>query len=139
MNSTTIERIMYYLACACMLLIAINHTAYSKGAYHMTWVLCGVVCMCSMLALRPKYRTTCWNAVKYGTAAVLPLVAVAGVVALGVWFVQHPGWFVVVGLGGPVLWAIWLVSDMQSRPPHHDSRPDSHYRLSQRKKWDNSK
>ena len=77
MNSTTIERIMYYLACACMLLIAINHTAYSKGAYHMTWVLCGAVCMCSMLALRPKYRTTCWNAVKYGTAAVLPLVAVS--------------------------------------------------------------
>ena len=139
MNSTTIERIMYYLACACMLLIAINHTAYSKGAYHMTWVLCGVVCMCSMLALRPKYRTTCWNAVVYGAAAVLPLVAVAGAVALGVWFVHNPGWFLVTVIAGPILWARGVATDMQRRTPHHDSRPGSFYQQSQRKQWDNSK
>lgn len=138
MNST-IERLMWGLACACMLLIAINHTAYSKGAYHMTWVLCGVVCMCSMLALRPKYRTTCWNAVKYSAAAVLPIAAVMGMIALGVWFIYNPGWFLFTVVAGPILWAIGVASDMQSRTPHHDSRPGSYYQQSQRKQWDNSK
>ena len=139
MNNSKWEVAGWVGACICMFLLAVVHTAYEMGTYQGTWVLCGVMCTCSMMALRPKYRTTCWNAVKYGTAAVLPLVAVAGAVALGVWFVHNPGWFLVTVIAGPILWAIGVSTDMQRRTPHHDSRPGSFYQQSQRKQWDNSK
>ena len=129
----------WILAVLGMFILAVNHTAYDKGAYMGTWALLGVVYTCALLALRPKYRTTCWKAVKYGVAALLPYVVLVVAVPLGVWFVHHPGWFMFTVVACPILWAIGVASDMQSRTTHHDGRPGSHYFESQKKQWDNSK
>ena len=135
MNST-MERIMWGLVCMCMLALAVNHTAYAKGWYVGTWILLGVVYMSTLLALRPNYRATCWKAIKYGVAASLPMLVPVVAVAVGVWLVHNLtlGWFLFMVVAAPIVWALGVASDMQSRTPHHDSRPGSYYYESNKKK-----
>jgi hypothetical protein len=133
MNST-IERIIWGLACMCMLALAVNHTAYEKGAYMGTWVLLGAVYTCALLACRPKYRVYVEHAIKYGFLTLLPYAVPVVAVAVGVWFVHNPGWFLLVIVAGPILWALSASSDIGSREVHHDSRPGSYYYESNKKR-----